>query len=124
MLKAQTRMFHLAKNVNLHDIAKTFPAHVTGADIGSICSNAYTAALRRKLQDINSSIQSTSSNFNGKDDLHKYIADNVDSYLRNLPKRQLRVVLCLEDFIQAVDELVPTQYDHRYYDEIEKMYSS
>ena len=49
ILRAITRKFQLAADVDLTDIAKKCPAHLTGADLYSLCSDAMLTALRRQI---------------------------------------------------------------------------
>lgn len=49
ILRAITRKFQLSANVDLAAVAKSCPAHLTGADLYSLCSDAMMAALRRQI---------------------------------------------------------------------------
>lgn len=42
--------FTLAKDVDLHDLAAQCPAHLTGADLYALCSEALLVALRHTVQ--------------------------------------------------------------------------
>ena len=49
ILRAITRKFNLASDVDLTVIAKSCPANLTGADLYSLCSDAMLIALRRQI---------------------------------------------------------------------------
>ncbi|KAL0273460.1 UNVERIFIED_CONTAM: hypothetical protein PYX00_006116 [Menopon gallinae] len=52
VMKALTRKFSLGTRVNLKDIVSNLPDQVTGADIYSICSNAWLGAARRHIHEL------------------------------------------------------------------------
>ncbi|KAI5705471.1 hypothetical protein M8J75_015301 [Diaphorina citri] len=47
VLKAVVRKFKLSDDVSLDSLVQHFPSQMSGADIYSICSNAWTRAIRR-----------------------------------------------------------------------------
>ena len=49
ILRAITRKFQLAPNIDLGAVADACPANLTGADLYSLCSDAMLTALRRKI---------------------------------------------------------------------------
>ncbi|KAF7659185.1 hypothetical protein LDENG_00001600 [Lucifuga dentata] len=49
VLKAVLRKFQLDPTVNLQDVVERCPAHMTGADLYALCSDAMTAAIKRKI---------------------------------------------------------------------------
>lgn len=49
ILRAITRKFQLAPDVDLTVVAKNCPANLTGADLYSLCSDAMLMALRRQI---------------------------------------------------------------------------
>lgn len=49
VLRAQTQRFNLAKSFNLNDIAEQLKGAMSGADLYSICSNAWLSAVRRTV---------------------------------------------------------------------------
>jgi peroxin-6 len=49
VILAQTKKFNLAQNVTAHNIAELMTSDMTGADIYSICSNAWLSAVRRTV---------------------------------------------------------------------------
>ena len=49
VLRALTRKFQLAEDVDLHVVAARCPARFTGADMYALCSDAWMAALKRQM---------------------------------------------------------------------------
>lgn len=49
VLEAQTRRFKLANNCNMKEIAEKLKGEMSGADLYSICSNAWLSAVRRTI---------------------------------------------------------------------------
>lgn len=52
VLHAITNRFHLAKDLTLKKIAENLKQDMTGADLYSICSNAWLSAVRRAIRDV------------------------------------------------------------------------
>lgn len=50
VIKALTKKFHLKKEVNTRKVAELIDADVTGADLYSICSNAWLCAVRKHVK--------------------------------------------------------------------------
>ena len=83
VLKALTRKFKFHENgEELEKLIHRLPEHTTGADLYSICSNAWLNAARRVL-----------SNYHDNSNEIK-----LDEY----------VVVELEDFLKAAHELIPS----------------
>ncbi|KAM9314084.1 peroxisomal ATPase PEX6 [Pholidichthys leucotaenia] len=61
VLQAILRKFQLDPTVNLQEVVDRCPAHMTGADLYALCSDAMTAAIKRKICLINSSVDSEDS---------------------------------------------------------------
>uniref|UniRef100_A0A3Q2E8R8 AAA+ ATPase domain-containing protein n=1 Tax=Cyprinodon variegatus TaxID=28743 RepID=A0A3Q2E8R8_CYPVA len=61
VLKAILRKFQLEPSVNLQDIVDHCPAVVTGADLYALCSDAMTAAIKRKIHLIEDGLDSEDS---------------------------------------------------------------
>ncbi|XP_014893360.1 peroxisome assembly factor 2 [Poecilia latipinna] len=53
VLQAILRKFQLDPAVNLQDMVDRCPTHMSGADLYALCSDAMTAAIKRKIQQIN-----------------------------------------------------------------------
>lgn len=54
VLKALTKKFNLKREVNVRKIAELVNCDVTGADLYSICSNAWLCAVRRHVKSFES----------------------------------------------------------------------
>ncbi|XP_029931991.1 peroxisome assembly factor 2 [Myripristis murdjan] len=61
VLKAVLRKFQLDPAVNLEDLVERCPAHMTGADLYALCSDAMTAAVKRKISLISEGLDSEDS---------------------------------------------------------------
>nr|XP_057902091.1 peroxisomal ATPase PEX6 isoform X2 [Doryrhamphus excisus] len=61
VLQAVLRNFHLAPDVNLLQVVERCPAHMSGADLYALCSDAMTAAIKRKISLINQGLDSEDS---------------------------------------------------------------
>ncbi|XP_059607731.1 peroxisomal ATPase PEX6 [Phlebotomus argentipes] len=84
VLQAQTKKFVLDKAVKLKKIAEMLKSEMTGADIYSICSNAWLNAVRRTVA----------------------MATDGKSQLNELTGKS--VIVCMEDFKIAVGKFVPS----------------
>uniref|UniRef100_A0A3B5LYC1 Peroxisomal ATPase PEX6 n=1 Tax=Xiphophorus couchianus TaxID=32473 RepID=A0A3B5LYC1_9TELE len=61
VLQAILRKFQLDPAVNLQDVVDRCPTRMTGADLYALCSDAMTAAIKRKIQQINDGLDSEDS---------------------------------------------------------------
>ncbi|XP_027694111.1 peroxisome biogenesis factor 6 [Vombatus ursinus] len=61
ILSAITRRFKLEPSVNLVSVLDRCPAQLTGADLYSLCTDAVTAALKRRVQDIEDGLEPANS---------------------------------------------------------------
>nr|XP_035979944.1 peroxisome biogenesis factor 6 isoform X3 [Halichoerus grypus] len=61
VLSAITRKFKLEPSVSLVNVLDRCPPQLTGADLYSLCSDAMTAALKRRLQDLEEGLEPGSS---------------------------------------------------------------
>ncbi|XP_008565040.1 PREDICTED: peroxisome biogenesis factor 6 [Galeopterus variegatus] len=80
VLSAITRKFKLEPSVSLANVLDCCPPQLTGADLYSLCSDAMTAALKRKVHDMEEGLESGSS----------------------------ALVLTMEDLLQAAARLQPS----------------
>ncbi|NWH82935.1 PEX6 factor, partial [Piaya cayana] len=80
VLSAVTRKFKLDPSVNLTTILDKCPAHLTGADIYALCSDAMMCAVKRKVE---------------------WIEEGLDTERSGL-------ILTMEDFLQAAARLQPS----------------
>ncbi|XP_077017944.1 peroxisome biogenesis factor 6 [Tamandua tetradactyla] len=61
VLSAITRKFKLEPSVSLVNVLDRCPPQLTGADLYSLCSDAMTAALKRRVQDLDEGLEQGSS---------------------------------------------------------------
>jgi peroxin-6 len=54
VLRAQTKKFNLKKDLTMEKIVELIPMDVTGADLYSVCSNAWLSAVRRQINKFSS----------------------------------------------------------------------
>ncbi|KAM3865344.1 peroxisomal ATPase PEX6 [Diretmus argenteus] len=83
VLKAVLRKFQLDPGVNMEEVLERCPAHMTGADLYALCSDAMTSAIKRKIA---------------------LITDGLDS-------EDSPVVLSAEDFSRALESFKPSISD-------------
>ncbi|XP_057411357.1 peroxisome biogenesis factor 6 isoform X2 [Balaenoptera acutorostrata] len=84
VLSAITRKFRLEPSVSLVDVLDHCPPQLTGADLYSLCSDAMTAALKRRVQDLEEGLEPGSS----------------------------ALLLTMEDLLQAAARLQPSVSEH------------
>ncbi|KAG7260268.1 hypothetical protein CRUP_001500 [Coryphaenoides rupestris] len=84
VLKAITAKFHLGPDISLEAVVSGCPGQLSGADLYALCSEAMTAAIRRKIS---------------------LIADGLDS-------EDSPLLLSAEDFSVALKNLQPSVSDH------------
>uniref|UniRef100_UPI0037E78E2B peroxisomal ATPase PEX6 isoform X2 n=1 Tax=Semicossyphus pulcher TaxID=241346 RepID=UPI0037E78E2B len=61
VLQAVLRRFQLDSSVKLQEVVDRCPAHMTGADLYALCSDAMTAAIKRKISLIEEGLDSEDS---------------------------------------------------------------
>ncbi|XP_060922419.1 peroxisomal ATPase PEX6 [Limanda limanda] len=61
VLQAILRKFQLDPAVNLEEVVESCPAHMTGADLYALCSDAMTGAIKRKIALIEEGVDSEDS---------------------------------------------------------------
>ncbi|XP_026216267.1 peroxisome assembly factor 2 isoform X2 [Anabas testudineus] len=83
VLQAILRKFQLEAAVNLQEVVDRCPAHMTGADLYALCSDAMATAIKRKICLIDAGL------------------DSEDS----------PVLLCVEDFSTALENFKPSVSD-------------
>lgn len=84
VLSAITRKFRLEPSVSLVDVLDHCPPQLTGADLYSLCSDAMTAALKRRVRDLEEGLEPGSS----------------------------ALLLTMEDLLQAAARLQPSISEH------------
>lgn len=103
VLKAQMQKFNLEDGLTIDKIAEHLKLDMTGADIYSICSNAWLSAVRRTIKGHKMNDQATDE---------KLTADDV--------------LVCLEDFRRAIFKFVPSinKKDMIYFDNLRSTYTN
>ncbi|XP_030383087.1 peroxisome assembly factor 2 isoform X2 [Scaptodrosophila lebanonensis] len=101
VLRAQTQRFNLAANVNILEIADRLKSEMSGADLYSICSNAWLAAVRRTID----------LHLSGKLGDKDMLAENV--------------IVEEEDFLKSFSKFVPSisKGDLDYFNKLKASYS-
>lgn len=101
VIKALTKKFNLKKELSSKKIAELVTMDVTGADLYSVCSNAWLSAVRRQIHKFNDN--------KVKED--EVISDNV--------------TVNLDDFKKSLTQFVPSlnQVDMAYFKKLESSYS-
>ncbi|XP_013101894.1 peroxisomal ATPase PEX6 isoform X2 [Stomoxys calcitrans] len=101
VLKAQTRRFNLSPKCNMEEIAAKLRGEMSGADLYSICSNAWLSAVRRTID----------SHIKGKLDDDDLIPDNI--------------VVESEDFTKSFRKFIPSisREDLEYFNKLKSTYS-
>jgi SpoVK/Ycf46/Vps4 family AAA+-type ATPase len=89
VLTALTRKFNLGSTVNLHEIAKSCPINLTGADLYALCSDAMATAIKSQIQ----AVQQLSQ-------------DKLDQLKRD--ETSLPVTVEQEHFVSALQRLNPS----------------
>lgn len=102
ILRALTRRFLLAPDVDVDEVAGLCPPRCTGADFYALASTALGHAMKRRVQELEA--------FLGEERQHHPEAKGVSpqDLLEALPKHALRVPVSRADFLAATQELVPS----------------
>ncbi|XP_036334237.1 peroxisome assembly factor 2 [Rhagoletis pomonella] len=100
VLRAQTQRFHLAKDLDLNDIAAQLKGDMSGADLYSICSNAWLSAVRRT---VDKHLKDNTGN-------EQLVADNV--------------LVEMQDFTKSFSKFVPSisKNDLEYFNQLKSSY--
>lgn len=101
ILKAQTRNFNVADDVDLEVIASELPPRMSGADIGAVCRTAYSSALDRVLFGLSTSALGNNEGQEMLDYDDENICSAISNFLINVPSNELVVVIQQSDFIFA-----------------------
>ncbi len=99
ILKALTRKFTLASDVDLHRIAAGLPFTYTGADLYALCSDAMLKAITRKTKAVDEKVRLISHS-RGEEISTSYFFDHLAE------EDDLAVVVNEDDFRDAQRELV------------------
>uniref|UniRef100_A0A1B0BE70 Peroxisomal ATPase PEX6 n=1 Tax=Glossina palpalis gambiensis TaxID=67801 RepID=A0A1B0BE70_9MUSC len=101
VLEAQTKRFKLAANCNMKDIAEQLKGDMSGADLYSICSNAWLSAVRRTIE----------KHSQGKLKDEDLVAQNI--------------VVEVEDFMKSFFKFIPSisKQDLEYFNKLKAQYN-
>lgn len=112
VLNAQMKKFYLAKGSTISKIADLLKQDMTGADIYSICSNAWLSAVRR-LINARTENDNDAINFN-------------EEMIEDQSLTAADVVVELDDFRQAIKKFVPSinPKDMEYFRNLRSTYSA
>ncbi|XP_018796520.1 PREDICTED: peroxisome assembly factor 2 isoform X1 [Bactrocera latifrons] len=100
VLRAQTQRFNLVKNLNLNDIAEYLKGEMSGADLYSICSNAWLSAVRRTVDN--------------------HLKENISTEILAADK----VLVEMDDFTKSYSKFVPSisKTDLDYFNQLKSSY--
>lgn len=130
VLKAQTKNFNLKENVTINHIASIMKHDMTGADIYSICSNAWLSAVRRTVSEFTKNNSQNIKDGNEDEHINKNESENEN---KNENETNITesisandVYVSLEDFHAALQKFVPTisKKDMLYYDQLRYSYNN
>lgn len=141
ILRAQTRKFPLAEDVDLAAIASRahLPGHVTGADLGAVSSAAYARALERRLAQLEEQRlqhrqqrSQRGHQLRHEEKAHEDDDGDVDdddddddaAFLETLRDDEIDVRVTHDDFVDAARHLVPSVVDLSYYEALHRTYDS
>lgn len=136
ILKAQTRKFKLAADVDLTAVAAAMAENVTGADIGSVSSTAYSLALNRKLGEL---MEAATRHIDGHHsgqwagssdtDFKQVLFDmpyeqmsDIKSFVAQLQGEELDVVISQRDLMDAAIAMKPSVTNLAHYESLGEVY--
>uniref|UniRef100_A0AAV1VP00 Peroxisomal ATPase PEX6 n=1 Tax=Peronospora matthiolae TaxID=2874970 RepID=A0AAV1VP00_9STRA len=121
VLKAQTRKFTLAENVDLDAVIEHCPTNFTGADFYALSSSALAAALKDRVKSLDRQLEE----INVKD-CYSSSPLTMRLLLNRLSPEELRVSVGQEHFMTALSQVVPSvsPAEMRHYEKLRKEYSS
>lgn len=99
ILKALTRKFTLAEDVDLNKIAEICPFNYTGADFYALCSDSMLNAMTR----VASTVDGKVDQYNKENGTHLFIRQWFDKIAT---EKDTTVLVKMEDFVKAQSELV------------------
>lgn len=112
VLTAQMKKFYLAKGLSIGKIADLLTQDMTGADIYSICSNAWLSAVRRLINTHTAKNETKISFYRELKEDHSLTAADV--------------IVELNDFREAIKKFVPSinPKDMEYFNNLRSTYSA
>ncbi|XP_037946284.1 peroxisome biogenesis protein 6-like isoform X1 [Teleopsis dalmanni] len=101
VLRAQTKKFNLSNDFNVDDIAERLKGDMSGADLYSVCSNAWLSAVRRTID----------KHLKGDIKTANLVAENV--------------VVEMDDFVKSFGKFIPSisKQDLEYFNQLKSSYS-
>ncbi|WWC91585.1 uncharacterized protein L201_006531 [Kwoniella dendrophila CBS 6074] len=136
ILKALTRKFTLAENLDLRDIAEKCEFNFTGADLYALCSDAMLNSMTRTAESIDEKIIQLSNQYdkpqnengNGKKTRKPWKGElTTQYYLSKLAKpSEIQVKVTKEDFELALNKLIPSvsKEEMNHYEQVQKEFKS
>ncbi|XP_055855099.1 peroxisomal ATPase PEX6 isoform X3 [Episyrphus balteatus] len=108
VLKAQTKKFKLTKDLGLEKIVDILNEDMSGADLYSICSNAWLSAVRRAIE---------------KHRQEEAEAEDEDSEVDELLPED--IIVRMEDFERSFEKYIPSiaKKDLEYFNKLKSTYS-
>ncbi|CAL9732552.1 peroxisomal ATPase Pex6p [Monosporozyma unispora] len=101
ILKALTRKFTLAEDVDLTKVVEVCPFNYTGADFYALCSDSMLNAMTRVAKTVDSKVDQ----YNKQNNTHLSIRQWFDKIAT---EQDITVSVQMEDFLKAQAELVPS----------------
>lgn len=107
ILKALTRKFKLHPDIDLPAIASQCPLTYTGADFYALCADTILHALSRKV----SLLESERNHLNTLPKFQHHPISCQFYISEMVSETDLEVIICMEDFMDALNELTPSVND-------------
>lgn len=107
ILKALTRKFKLHPDIDLPAIASQCPLTYTGADFYALCADTMLHALSRKV----SLLESKRNHLNALPKFQPHPISCQFYISEMVSEADLEVIICMEDFMDALNELTPSVND-------------
>ncbi|CCK72623.1 AAA family ATPase peroxin 6 KNAG_0K02600 [Huiozyma naganishii CBS 8797] len=101
ILKALTRKFDLAEDVDLLELAQRCPFNYTGADFYALCSDSILNAMTRVAGDVDRKVEA----YNEQNDAHVSVNKWFDSVAK---EEDTAVQVQMSDFVKALQETKPS----------------
>jgi len=126
ILHATTRKLKLSRDANLALVAVNLPNTVTGADIGSVVSEAFRIAQERTLEALKeegrNALYEQGKDLQAGSDAEEWA---IAAYMNRLPKHRLEVYISGQDLAQATELLRPSvsPQELQHYERLAAQYS-
>lgn len=125
ILKAQTRKFRFEPGTDpdsiLQEAMESFPTTLSGADLSAVASKALMRGLRRVCDQVEREAESLNRN---KDPSEMKVG--IDDVMETWSKEELEPVMCVEDFVEAAQNIVPSisQKDLDNFEKLQQQFAS